>query len=301
MPAAVDQPADQSRTGSLAQLRRVVQCDQICRIQSKQMGNVAVSDLYFLVILCPLLNLPVFADFQRRQFLQQGFQFCGKLSVPSQQLAAFDDVPEQHRQNFRIHKRSAAQAALGTAFGFIGIFRRHRRAGHQFALVVFREIVHEEQGSLPHCLVVLVEEFQVLCELVVLEDMQAEPCRTHRPDRRRHPQILRSRITPDVCVVVADKAAAAVHCLCGFPSVCPHAFDQVEQRQMTFRQIADFRRPVVHLNIDVNGIAAAPRRPHVLIPDTLQVHRLCPRAAGGQHQIPPIVEVQHCQLAVVDL
>ena len=140
-----------------------------------------------------------------------------------------------------------------------------------------------------------------MSELVVFENVQTQPSRTHGPDGRRHPQILGCCVAPDVCVVVADKATAAVHRLGSLPSRRTHPLNQIEQRQVAFRQIADLCRPVVHLGVDVDGIAAAPSRPHILVPDALEIHGLCSRTAGGQHQISAVIEVQHCQLAVVDL
>ena len=301
MTAAVDETADQCGTGSLAQFRRVIRRDEVCRIEGKQVRDMAVTDLHLFIVLRPLLDLTVLADLQRRQLFQQTFQLCGEVPVPVQQLAALDHVPEQHRQNFRIHKRTAAQTALCAALGFIGILRRDRRTSHQFAVLVLRQIVHEEQGSLTHCLIVLIQEVQVLSELVVFENVQTQPSRTHGPDGRRHPQILGCCVAPDVCVVVADKATAAVHRLGSLPSRRTHPLNQIEQRQVAFRQIADLCRPVVHLGVDVDGIAAAPSRPHILVPDALEIHGLCSRTAGGQHQISAVIEVQHCQLAVVDL
>ena len=40
---------------------------------------------------------------------------------------------------------------------------------------------------------------------------------------------------------------------------------------MTLGQITDFRRPVVHLGIDIDCVFAVPRRQHLLIPDPLQI------------------------------
>ena len=78
----------------------------------------------------------------------------------------------------------------------------------------------------------LIQEFQILCKLVVLKDMQAQPRSTHRPDCGRHTEILGCRIPPDICIVMADKTMTAIHGLCGFPSRRTHAFNQIKQRQV---------------------------------------------------------------------
>ena len=45
--------------------------------------------------------------------------------------------------------------------------------------------------------------------------------------------------------------------------------DEIEERLVAFGQIADFGRPVIHLDIDVDVVIRAPRRGDVLRPDAL--------------------------------
>ncbi|MNL74748.1 hypothetical protein D3C87_2004290 [compost metagenome] len=60
---------------------------------------------------------------------------------------------------------------------------------------------------------------------------------------------------------------------------------------MTFRQIADFSRPVIHLRVNVDREFAVPGRGEAVIPDALQIRRQGAWAAGGDQQIPAILEV----------
>ena len=115
----------------------------------------------------------------------------------------------------------------------------------------------------------LFEKFQITGIDIVRPEMGRKPRRPHHPVGTGHPGVLNIGIPADVGVVVADKAPAAVHLPRRFPSVFPHLFDQVKQRLMALRKRAAFRRPVVHLGIDVDGIFGVPRRRKILIPKSL--------------------------------
>ena len=71
--------------------------------------------------------------------------------------------------------------------------------------------------------------------------------------------------------MVGRKAAAPVHHLCGYPARLPHAFDEIEQRLVTFRQVAKLCGPVVHLSVDIDRKFTVPRRRETVVPDALQV------------------------------
>lgn len=49
----------------------------------------------------------------------------------------------------------------------------------------------------------------------------------------------------------------------------------VNQRLMQLGQIGDLCWPIIHLRIDIQCVIAAPRRPGILVPDALEVRRLC--------------------------
>ena len=57
-------------------------------------------------------------------------------------------------------------------------------------------------------------------------------------------------------------------------------------------RLADLRRPVVHLGVDVDGVVRAPRRPHLVVPDALQVGRLRAGPARRDQQVAPVLEQQ---------
>ena len=75
--------------------------------------------------------------------------------------------------------------------------------------------------------------------------------------------------------------------------------DQVEERPGGFRQVADFGRPVVHLEIDVGGVLAVPWRRHAFVPDALQVGRHGAGTAAAHQQIAAELEVQRGETGII--
>ncbi len=91
-------------------------------------------------------------------------------------------------------------------------------------------------------------------------------------------------------VMMRHEPPAAVHPLRRAPSADPHLPYQLKQRHMAFRQIAALRNPVIHLQIDIDGILRIPRRKKALIPNALQRGRQPSGPAAGNHQISPVIE-----------
>lgn len=75
-------------------------------------------------------------------------------------------------------------------------------------------------------------------------------------------------------------------------------FDQAEQRLMAFRKIADLRRPVVHFDVDIGGILAAPGRQNGLVPDALEVGCLSAGSAAGDQEIPAELEAECFEIGI---
>ena len=71
----------------------------------------------------------------------------------------------------------------------------------------------------------------------------------------------------------------------GFSAGLREIFHQVEQRLMTFGEIAHFSRPVVHFQIDVGGIFTSPGRQGGFTPYSLKVCRLTACATAGSQNI----------------
>ena len=79
-----------------------------------------------------------------------------------------------------------------------------------------------------------------------------------------------------------------------------HTFiDQVKQGIMAIGKIHHFRRPVIHLRVDIHRVFTAPRRFKLLVPYSLQVRRVSAFPAGTDHQVPGILDVQGNQCRVI--
>ena len=65
---------------------------------------------------------------------------------------------------------------------------------------------------------------------------------------------------------MGHEAPAVVNVLCGFSAAGPKVVGQIEERFVTFGQVADLGGPVVHLDIDIDVVIAVPRGFDVLIP-----------------------------------
>ncbi|OAV64425.1 hypothetical protein Barb6_03255 [Bacteroidales bacterium Barb6] len=85
------------------------------------------------------------------------------------------------------------------------------------------------------------------------------------------------------------RALSALHLL-----LCP--FDKGE---MQFRQVGGFRRPEVHLQVDVQMIIAVPRCAHRIRPQALQIGREQTGTGGGDKQVTPELKIEGGKSGVV--
>src|SRR5262245_49500877 len=127
--------------------------------------------------------------------------------------------------------------------------------------------------------------------------MQTEPCSTQRPYSRPH-TIDRNSVSPDVGIVMDHETARAIEPLRYSATVDSRPIDQVEERLMQFRKIADFGRPVVHLGIDINRVFTIPWRRELIIPDALQGGRHAARAAARHQQVSAVLKIERLQCEV---
>ena len=122
----------------------------------------------------------------------------------------------------------------------------------------------------------------------MLEYVQAEPCRTHLPVRRRSTCILRRTVSPDVRVVMSHPASCTVHFRCNLATVRNHSLYQFKKRKMQLRKSGVFRRPVIHLRVDVDRIFAVPHGRETIVPNTLKICGKTSDTARGNKQIPAV-------------
>jgi len=70
---------------------------------------------------------------------------------------------------------------------------------------------------------------------------------------------------------MGDPAAGAIQFLGGARAGHGKLLDHGDERLDAFAEVGFFRRPIVHFGIDVDGVFAAPRRVHAVIPQPLLV------------------------------
>ena len=68
--------------------------------------------------------------------------------------------------------------------------------------------------------------------------------------------------------------------------------DRVKQRLMALGEVTGFRKPVIHLDIDVSRPVGTPRRPDLVIPDALEIGRLRTLSRTGDQQIASELKVE---------
>ena len=183
----------------------------------------------------------------------------------------------------------------------MGVLGRVARTHHQPA--VGRLLNHhlvEEEGSPLQDGISLAQELLVPGVEVVLPQMLAQPCTARSPHARRR-IVDGTRHAPDVGVVMEHPAVGAVHHLRTLLAGLAHLADEAEEGLVEVGQISDFRRPVVHFQVDVAGILAVPRGEELVVPDALQVGRLSTGLRRADEQVAPELEVGRHEEGVVGL
>ena len=127
--------------------------------------------------------------------------------------------------------------------------------------------------------------------LIVFPVMERQPRAAHRPYAAIG-VIYGCGIAPGIEIVMKGETAGAIHHFGCAPATLDIRFDQVEERLSSFREVADFGRPVVHLEIDVGGVFTVPRRSHTFVPNALQVGRHGAGTTAPHQQIPAELEVE---------
>ena len=154
----------------------------------------------------------------------------------------------------------------------------------------FGRALHDRVGDIP-------EKGRVSGELVVV------------PEREGHPRPGHGRDAPDavgdagpaegVGQMVEGPAAGAVGLAGRHGAGDGQAADEVGQGRDGLRQIGDFGRPIVHLQVDVGVEVGIPGRLEVLVPDALEIGGKGGRAARRAHeQVAAVLEVEGGQARV---
>ena len=163
--------------------------------------------------------------------------------------------------------------------------------------VVDKEVDEELRGFFHDGIGFAAQESAIHAVLVVFPVVKRQPRATHRPNAVIG--VIDGRcIAPGVQVVMKREAAGAVHFFGRAPAAVKIRFDKVEERPSRLRKIADLGRPVVHLEIDVGGVFAVPRRSHAFVPDALQVGGHGAGTAAPHQEIAAELEVERSETGI---
>ena len=98
--------------------------------------------------------------------------------------------------------------------------------------------------------------------------------------------------------MVEDPAIDAVLGFGGFGAGFGEVFDEFEEGRGAFGEVADFGGPVVHFEVDVGGVFAAPGRQDGFVPDALEVGRLAAGAAAGGEEVAAELEAEGFEIGI---
>ena len=208
------------------------------------------------------------ADRWRRQALLRRGHLRAKRLVDAENLAGPNHLREQSRDDLVIHRRPHRQDADLAVRQSIAIFRRHRRPAHEPAARILDEIVEEEFRRLLHDGIRARQERAVRRKQVVLPQMLREPRHAGGPQSRAR-QITRRGESPDVGDVMRHEPARAVMHLRGLATGLAQRIEKIKQRLVQLGEVGHLRRPVVHLQVDVEVIVRVPWRAHAVVPNAL--------------------------------
>ncbi|MNI19870.1 hypothetical protein D3C73_733190 [compost metagenome] len=109
MSTAIRQPAQQCRCCSFRQLWRAMRADLRTRMQRKQLRNMSMSGVSFLVIFEPFHDLSVLTDLSLRQTLQHLAKPFPVFGINAKQANTLQASPYQLPNNLCIHGRTHAK------------------------------------------------------------------------------------------------------------------------------------------------------------------------------------------------
>ena len=150
------------------------------------------------------------------------------------------------------------------------VFRRVRRSGRQVAVAVLNQVIAQEFTRALEDRIDLLEEIGVAGELVMLPKVQAQPRAGHREEAAVD-GIVRTGAAKDVGRMVDDPAFAAELFFGGWATKVADHLHEVDERTHRFRHVGRFGGPIVHLQVDIRMVVAAPGRHIAVAPNALQV------------------------------
>jgi len=110
-----------------------------------------------------------------------------------------------------------------------------------------------------------------------------------------------SRESPHVGHHVRHPAPGIVKGGGGLSSRLHQSFGEFNEGSVQFGQVGDFRRPVVHLDVDIEVVISVPGGVDGVGPEPLEVGGQQPRMGAADEQVPPVLEIEGCQSVVIGI
>ncbi len=300
--AAISPEFERSPHGG-REIGRVDGIDLVVGEQPDEVRHVAMLRILVVPVLVPLLEIAAAADLVRRHPVERRLHARAEVGVDPERGRGFDDVQEQAAHEGEVAGRHDRHRAHVAARGLVEVFGRGGGRRDQAAVRPFDQPVQGElRGALHQRIAGVAQPGPVSAEQVVLPGMEAQPDPSHRPVRPHRVALTevayRVAHRPDVGVVVGGPASGPVEVARRHRARLRDVPEEPEQRLVALGQIRRLRRPVVHLGVDVDRVVAAPRRPHVRVPDALQVERGRTRPGAADEQVAPELEVERLEAGV---
>ncbi len=270
-------------------------------IEAKQVGDVPVAGFRFLIIFDPLHDAAVLPEAGRRQLADDLLHRVRKGGVPFQYMCGRYIAGEELAYYLVIHGGAVGQRLPFAGIGVDeGIFRGISRGSYQVAFRAFHEEIFDEAGMGCHGRKSRIRQEREAAVIIVMVPVMQERPRGAHWEGTVVQFVLQAGFPEGVRGVVERPAAGAVHFGGGDGAFRNDVIDEVHQRGHGFREVAGFRLPVVHLEVDVGMEVRLPGRVDMIIPDALQVGRqLARRAGGADEQVPAVLEQQRGEVWIV--
>ncbi len=271
---------------------------------------MAVALLLLAPVLEPLLQVALLPDLHRGQPAAGRQGRVPQLPVDTQHLGRLGVGAEQVVEDLHVDGRARADAGpgaeargdlveVGLVAGPVGeVLGRGGGVRDQPAVPgVLDEEVEEELDRSLEDRIDLLQVLLVSGEEVVLPQVGGEPgpAGGERPPGRA---VHGRGDPPEVGVLVVHPPPRAVVLSGHVRALVGQLSHQSRQGLGELAQVADLRRPVVHLGVDVRRVLRVPRGVHVLVPDALEVGGLGAGPRGRDQQVAPELEAQGGQVGI---
>ena len=297
-PAAVGEALLDRHARRVRKLTVARHIEGVAGMQRVEVAHVAMPRLGLQVRSVPLLDAAVLHQDQARSQLGALLPHLGEEGVllATQDPSSLEHMVEQLGHELLVHRGPHGGRRLGAVGQPGGVLRAGRGPADPSAPLHLDQEVELEAGAARqqgpgH----LGQEALVPREAPVLHQVRREPGAPLMPEAPERLYRARPRRRPQVGRMGRDPAAHAEGLAGADGPALREAPEEVEQRQVALRQAGHLRRPVVHLQVDVEVVVRVPRRREVVVPQALQVCGVRPGPRAPHQEVAAELEDESLQ------